>query len=141
PSPAGITLSPTSGLPPRRRQWTRLEESTSFVTAYSPRRSFISSAWVMNVFDDPKRLVRAAMRFRRLKSFRAVTTASRLVVAPVNRMASLSSLSGISTVVFMASNLARDGIQTQRCGNPEGARHGGLALHRPPRAPVEHPRD
>src|SRR5262249_13921623 len=41
------------------------------------------------------------MRRRRLNSSRTLTIASRLVLALVKRMASLSSLSGISTVVFM----------------------------------------
>ena len=55
--------------------------------------NFINSACVMNVSDAPTCFVSAAMRFRRLKSFRAVTTASRLVAALVNLMASLSSFS------------------------------------------------
>jgi hypothetical protein len=41
------------------------------------------------------------MRLRRLNSWMAVTIASRFVLALVNRIASSSSLSGISTVVFM----------------------------------------
>ena len=45
--------------------------------------------------------INAAIRRRRLKSAIAVTMASRFVVACVNRMTSLSSWSGISTVVFM----------------------------------------
>jgi hypothetical protein len=43
----------------------------------------------------------SAMRRRRLNSSRTLTTASRLVFAFVNRMASFNSFSGISTVVFM----------------------------------------
>src|SRR5262249_15937660 len=74
-------------------------------------RSFISSACVMNVSDVPKCLASAAVRCRRLKSFSAVTTASRFVVAPVKRRASFSSLSAISIVVFMDSNVPDFGIQ------------------------------
>ena len=97
------------GFPRRRKQCTQLEESTSVIAGYSAWRSFISSPCVMKVSDVPKCFVSAAMRFRRLKSLSAVTTASRLVLAPVNRMASLSSFSGISMVVFMASYLTIDG--------------------------------
>jgi len=49
----------------------------------------------------PEYLARAAMRRRRLKSSMAVTMASLLVFARVNRTKSRSAPSGISTVVFM----------------------------------------
>ena len=83
------------------------ESTTTYRSAPTARRSYSrrrarcnSSAVIMSV-HVPARFVSSAMRRRRLNSVIAVTMASRLVRAFVNRMASSSSPSGISTVVFM----------------------------------------
>src|ERR1035441_4115361 len=60
------------------------------------------SSCVMKLGQEPcKRSASSSSRRRRLNSVKAVTTASRLVFAPVCLMASRSDLSGISIVVFM----------------------------------------
>jgi hypothetical protein len=66
------------------------------------------SSFVIISVNVPKYLVNSAIFLRRLKSSRALTTASRFVFAPVNFIASDSSLSGISIVVFMLLNVAEE---------------------------------
>ena len=64
------------------------------------RRCARSSSTVIRSGHVPAYRTSSAIRRRRLNSARAVTTASRLVFARVKRMASASSSSGISIVVF-----------------------------------------
>ena len=59
------------------------------------------------------------MRRRRLKSASAVTTASRLVFAPLKRMASCSSPWGISMVVFMRQIWPSPGFSSRAIQNPK----------------------
>src|SRR5215831_14010267 len=56
------------------------------------------------------------MRRRRLNSSSALTTPSRLVLAFVKRMASFSTFSGISTVVFMLLSQAILASKSTYCG-------------------------
>ena len=89
-------------------------------TAQPLRRPTRSSAGVIKSAHVPAYLTSCAMRFRRLKSTIAVTTASRLVLAFVNLITPSSSPSRISTVVFMIGNqLGPDGRSvsgTRVCG-------------------------
>ena len=73
------------------------------------RRARRSSSTVISSSQLPACRTNSAMRMRRLKSLIALTTASRFVRALVNRMASLSSCSGISIVVLMRQNYAMVG--------------------------------
>jgi hypothetical protein len=66
----------------------------------SRRRRAISSSKLMNVSERPSRLESRTRRALRLKSSSARITASRLVRAPVVRIASARRSSGISKVVF-----------------------------------------
>jgi len=68
---------------------------------HSPLRSRRKSLRLISSLQVPRCLAKAAILCLRLKSVTAVTMASRFVLAPVNRIASCSSASGISIVVFM----------------------------------------
>jgi hypothetical protein len=80
-----------------------------------------NSSWFMNPSRVPNFAVSSWSRRRRLNSESAITTASRLVLAPVCRIASRSSSSGISKVVFMPSSLTQDGFHLK--GLPESLLH------------------
>ena len=62
---------------------------------------FFSSCEVIQPSRVPSLALRISKRLRRLKSLIAITTASRLVLTPVNRIASANSSDGISIVVLM----------------------------------------
>jgi hypothetical protein len=89
----GITVLPKRLHPTRRVH--------KFHEVLRAHRIFMSSSLVMKVLLEPRTRVASAMRRRRLKSSRTVTTASFLVLAFVKRMASARVMSGISIVVFM----------------------------------------
>src|SRR3989442_2334189 len=107
-APAGITRSDQSLHPgphlsiARRTEAVDPRGSIHQVHAVYPFfRSLRSSSTVIRSRQVPKCFTSSAILWRRLKSVTAVTMAWRFVFAPVNRIASSSSLSGISTVVFM----------------------------------------
>lgn len=84
-----------------RRKWIHEELSISFTRSHDLRRARTSSEMVIRLSQLPACRASAAIRRRWLNSRMAITMASRLVDALEKRMASVSSASGISTVVFM----------------------------------------
>ena len=102
---AASTRPRTAGSPFGRSMCIQLDVSIR-ITGQLPRRWAWSSSDVIRSSHVPACLISSAMRMRRLKSAMAPTTASRLVFAFVNRIASSSSRSGISIVVFMREHLA-----------------------------------
>lgn len=104
----------------------------SINVGYGFRRARTSSGTVIRFVHVPAWRVSAAIRLRWLNSRIAITMASRLVDAFANRIASLSSSSGISTVVFMiplstmVESIARDcGIPANRERGPRNPRAAG----------------
>lgn len=79
-------------------------------------RTACSSATVISPEHVAACRISSAMRCRRLKSAIALTTASRLVFAPVKRMASDSSASGISIVVFMPPDYRHTEYESSKRG-------------------------
>lgn len=80
-------------------------------------RTACSSATVISSEHVAACRISSAMRCRRLKSAIALTTASRLVFAPVKRMASDSSASGISIVVFMLPDYRHTEYESSKRGS------------------------
>lgn len=101
-----------------RRTMSQSTALSSLSRAQESSRIRKSSSWVMKSSDFPNLSVSFWSRRRRLNSEIAITTASRLVFAPVCRIASCSSSSGISNVVFMTASLASSGFHLKRQRNP-----------------------
>ena len=97
---AATTRPRTTGSPVGRSIWIQEDVSTR-INAQPLRRAACTSSGVVNSGHVPACLTSSAIRSRRLKSAMAATTASRFVFAFVNLIASSSSRSGISIVVFM----------------------------------------
>ncbi|MEO7319125.1 MAG: protein kinase [Chthoniobacteraceae bacterium] len=84
----------------------------------SRSRNSISSSKLIMSLHVPLYFTNSAIRLRWLKSSSTLTIASRLVFASVKRIASRSSLSGLSIVDFMLPKVPSRGILVNRQWNP-----------------------